>query len=139
MLWRVFACPAFGLTRVSRDLQRYELGFEPAVLVEPERIVRGLVPGSAAERAGLRNGDRILKPVPQDAIQGDQEARLTLEIRRDGRDFLISYRPRGETVPAWQWERIPTVAEELCRTLRAAALASGHGASQPRGQPQSWV
>jgi predicted metalloprotease with PDZ domain len=112
---------AFGpcFRRISRDLQRYELGFEPAVLVEPERVVRGLVPDSAAELAGLRNGDRILKPVPQDAVQGDQEARLTLQIRRDDRDFTITYRPRGETVSAWQWERISTVPEETCRAFRA--------------------
>lgn len=114
---------AFGpcFRRISKDLQRYELGFEPAVLVEPERIVRGLVPDSAAERAGLRNGDRILRPVPQDAIQGDQEATLTLQVRRDGQDFTITYRPRGATVSAWQWERIPTIAEETCRASRMAA------------------
>ena len=107
---------AFGpcFRRTRRNLQRYELGFDPAVLTEPERIVRGLIPGSAAEQAGLRNGDRILKPVPQDAIQGDQEATLTLEISRDGAKFPLTYRPRGETVPAWQWERVPEIPEENC-------------------------
>ena len=32
-------------TRTTKFLRRYQLGFEPKVLVEPKRIVRGLVPG----------------------------------------------------------------------------------------------
>src|SRR5690606_37332393 len=66
---------AFGpcFTRTQKPLRRYDLGFEPKVLVESPRIVRGLIKDSAAARAGFRNGDEILKPVPQDAIQGDQD------------------------------------------------------------------
>lgn len=111
------ASDAFGpcFRRVQRPMRRYELGFEPKVLVEPVRIVRGLVPGSAAEAAGLRDGDEILQPVGQDAIQGDQEGVLELQVRRDGRDATIRYRPRGETVPTWQWERVPAVADGDCR------------------------
>jgi hypothetical protein len=90
------------------------------VLVEPSRIVRGLVAGSAAEAAGLRNGDAILKPVPQDAIQGNQDAYLKLEIRRGDDDFTLSYQPRGETVAAWQWERVPGIDEDTCRRSRIA-------------------
>ncbi|MCD9030539.1 peptidase M61 [Luteimonas sp. Y-2-2-4F] len=115
------ASDAFGpcFRRVQRPLRRYELGFEPKVLVEPVRIVRGLVPGSAAEAAGLRDGDEILQPVGQDAIQGDQDGVLTLQVRRDGRDTTIEYRPRGEAVDTWQWERVPEVADTDCG--RAAA------------------
>jgi hypothetical protein len=107
---------AFGpcFRRTTRPLRRYELGFEPAVLTEPRRIVRGLVPGSAAEQAGLRDGDEIVRPVPQDGIQGDQARLLRLEIRRDGRTFPLSYLPRGETVQAWQWERIGGVPDSAC-------------------------
>lgn len=114
------ASDAFGpcFRRTTKMLQRYELGFEPAVLTEPERIVRGLVAGSAAERVGLRNGDRILKPVPQDAIQGNQQATLTLEVRRGDRAFTLTYRPRGETVSAWQWERVIGIPEAACRSSR---------------------
>lgn len=113
---------AFGLCfrRTTRNLRRYELGFEPAVLVEPQRIVRDLVPDSAAEAAGLQNGDEILKPVAQDAIQGNQEAYLELQVRRGEREFGISYQPRGETVPAWQWERVQGVDERSCRLARSA-------------------
>jgi len=96
---------AFGtcFQRISKPMRRYELGFTPDVLVQPRRIIRGIVPGSAAAAAGLKNGDEILKPVPQDGIQSDQRAKLKLDIRRDGKDFEVSYLPRGEAVPTWQW------------------------------------
>lgn len=100
--------------RTTKLLRRYELGFDPKVLVEPKRIVRDLVSGSQAEKSGLRNGDEILKPVPQDGIQADQTATLMLDVRRDGRDFQITYLPRGETVEAYQWERAPSVADTRC-------------------------
>jgi predicted metalloprotease with PDZ domain len=107
---------AFGpcFERTTAPLRRYELGFDSAVLMEPARTVRGLIAGSAAARAGLRNGDRIVKPVPQDEIQADQKATLTLLIARDGRIFPITYLPRGATVPAYQWRRRPGVSDRDC-------------------------
>jgi predicted metalloprotease with PDZ domain len=99
---------AFGpcFERTSKPMRRYELGFDPAVLTESPRIVHGLVRGSAAEGAGLRNGDEIVKPVPQDRIQGMQDENIHLAVRRSDAMMDISYLPRGETVPAWQWERV---------------------------------
>lgn len=107
---------AFGpcFTRITKPLRRYELGFEPRVLIENPRIVRGLEPRSAAARAGLQNGDEILKPVPQDSVQGRQDAWLTLEVRRGDEELTIRYQPRGETVDAWQWERVADVPDEAC-------------------------
>jgi hypothetical protein len=115
--WMVPESDAFGpcFRRTSARLRRYELGFEPKALTEQPRIVRGLVAGSAAVRAGLRNGDEILRPVGQDAIQGDQARELELQVRRDGRDTALRYLPRGETVDAWQWERDPAATAEACR------------------------
>lgn len=107
---------AFGpcFRRTTAKLRRYELGFDSAVLAEPRRIVRGVVSGSAAAIAGLRNGDEIVLPVPQDAIQGNQTETLKLHIRRASRNFDLSYLPRGDTVDAYQWERVPDVAEAQC-------------------------
>jgi len=101
-------------TRVTKPMRRYLLGFEPAVLVEPQRIVRGLVTGSAAERAGVRNGDAITKPVPQDMIQGQQDATLTLELLRDGQPLTVTYLPRAETVAAYQWIRTGSLPDSAC-------------------------
>ena len=111
------ATDAFGpcFERTTAPLRRYELGFDSQVLMEPSRIVRGLIPGSAAARAGLRNGDRLVKPLPQDAIQADQAATLTLLIERNGRTFPITYLPRGATVPTYQWRRRPAVPDRDCR------------------------
>lgn len=101
-------------TRTTRMLKRYELGFEPKVLTEPKRIVRGLIAGSAAEHAGVRNGDELVKPVPQDGIQADQEGVLTLELTRDGKPLEISYIPRGEAVEAYQWTRTGELPDSAC-------------------------
>jgi predicted metalloprotease with PDZ domain len=110
------ASDAFGacFRRTIKPLRRFELGFDSAVLIEPKRIVRGLVPGSAAATAGVRDGDEIVKPVPQDGIQGNQTATMTLELRRAGVVRTVTYLPRGETVDAYQWERIPGVPDGRC-------------------------
>ncbi|MBD4833259.1 peptidase M61 [Xanthomonas citri pv. citri] len=111
------ASDAFGrcFRRISKPLRRYVLGFEPAVLAEPRRIVRGLMAESAAAQAGVRNGDEIVRPVPQDGIQGNQTQHLKLRLRRDGKEFDVDYLPRGEQVDAWQWERVPGVDDAQCR------------------------
>ncbi len=101
-------------TRTTKMLRRYQLGFEPKVLIEPKRIVRGLIPGSAAERAGVRDGDEITQPVPQDRIQGEQDGVLTLKLVRDGKPLEISYVPRGEAVEAYQWIRSGNLPDSAC-------------------------
>ena len=100
---------AFGscFRRTTKPMRRYELGFDPEVLTESPRIVRNLIAGSAAETAGLRNGDEILRPVPQDQLQGTQDQLLKLAIRRGESTFDLAYLPRSETVAAWQWELTP--------------------------------
>lgn len=95
--------------RIAVSLHRFDLGFDPASLLGQPRIVRGLVAGSNADKAGLRNGDEIVDRFPQDKLQAEQQAMLTLHLRRDGHDLQITYLPRGESVPAWQWERVPDV------------------------------
>ena len=89
--------------RVTRPLRRYDLGFDMASLQTKPKIVRGLVAGSNAAVAGLRDGDEILNGFPQDALQGDQQAYVTLDVRRAGRTVQLRYQPRGEVVDAYQW------------------------------------
>jgi hypothetical protein len=105
---------AFGpcFKRVTKPLKRFDLGFDPLILVSPDRVVKGLKPGSAAEAAGLRDGDRILNRFPQDALQGEQGAALTLDIDRGGEKRSLTYKPRGETVDAYQWQM--SVADQAC-------------------------
>jgi predicted metalloprotease with PDZ domain len=110
------ASDAFGpcFARGTARARRYELGFAPAVLSEPRRVIRELIAGSAAAKAGLKNGDEIVNPVPQDEIQGNQTEMLKLNIRRHGREFPISYLPRGEEVEIYQWSRVPGVGDDRC-------------------------
>lgn len=110
------ASDAFGpcFRRTTAPLRRYEVGFDPAVLGQPRRIVRGVVAGSTAYEAGLRDGDEIVDPVPQDGIQGDQRQMLSLKLRRADQTFSITYLPRGEVVDAYQWERVGAVPDDRC-------------------------
>jgi hypothetical protein len=96
-----------GFRRVSRKLRRFDLGFDPASLTARPKLVKGLIAGSEAEKAGLRNGDQILNTFSQDGLQGDQAGLLLLEVRRGSETLSMRYLPRGETVDAWQWERVP--------------------------------
>lgn len=101
--------------RTSVPLRRYELGFDPNVLISPQRVVRGLVPGSEAEKAGLRNGDRLVNAVPQDFAASSQTYKLTFPVQRAGREFIISYLPRGEAVNTPQWKRVVGSRNPECR------------------------
>lgn len=98
----------------DQPLRRYQIGFDRKVLVEHKRIVRGLIPGSAADLAGVKNGDEITKPVPQDGIQGQRDGVLTLELLRDNKSLKISYLPRAETVDAYQWMRTGNLPDSAC-------------------------
>lgn len=93
--------------RTTRPLKRFDLGFEPALLATPGRVVKGLKPSSNAALAGLRDGDRVLNRFPQDALQGDQGKTVTLEVERDGQQLSLTYLPRGEAVDAYQWQTVP--------------------------------
>jgi hypothetical protein len=108
---------AFGpcFARTTAPLRRFELGFDSKVMGQPTRIIRDLIPGSEAERAGLRNGDEITTPVGLDSVQGEQKRTLTLQIRRHDKVFPVTYLPRGETVETYQWARVKGVADADCR------------------------
>lgn len=76
----------------------YELGFDQQRSLK-ERKVHGLVRGSAAERAGLREGDQLAGW----SIQGDSDIRVKLSVRRGGKTTRIAYYPRGEKRTAMQF------------------------------------
>lgn len=100
--------------RTTGKFRRFELGFEPKSLVGEVKTIRGLIPGSEAEKAGLRNGDIVTYSVALDGVQGDQDRKLTLQVTRDGRTFPVTYLPRGEVVEAHQWARVPGVPDARC-------------------------
>ncbi|MBX6350833.1 MAG: hypothetical protein IRZ11_04925 [Clostridia bacterium] len=81
----------------------FDFGFDLASFLDPERRVRGLRPGSNAERAGLREGDRILLTPGLSEALGDPEREIELGIVRGETRLWVRYLPRGRPVPAFRF------------------------------------
>jgi predicted metalloprotease with PDZ domain len=112
----VLPSDAFGpcFRREEATYPQFELGFDPASLTSSPRVVKGLAAGSAAARAGLRDGDEIATAVVLDRFQSDPDADLTLHVRRGGEALDVTYRPLGESAPGWRWIRVPGVPDQAC-------------------------
>lgn len=82
------------------EVYKYELGFDQAKSLK-DRKVRGLVGGSAAEKAGLREGDRLVGW----SIPGDSETVVKLSVQRAEHTSAISYYPRGKKRVVMQFHR----------------------------------
>ena len=91
--------------REAASFPRFELGFDSGSLTASPRIVKGLVPGSNAAKAGLRNGDEITEAVVLDAVQSKAEATISLNIRNMGKIRQITYLPRGPSGEGYRWTR----------------------------------
>jgi predicted metalloprotease with PDZ domain len=101
-------------TRTTAKVRRFELGFEPKSLVGTTKVIRGLIPGSEAARAGLKDGDVVTYAVALDGVQGDPSQTLTLKVTRDGKTFPLTYLPRGELADVYQWARKPGTESLKC-------------------------
>lgn len=78
-----------------------DLGFDPATLMTSR--VQGLVPGSAAGRAGLREGDTVDLPRYVEIVRLNIGDQLDIGVTRDGQATRISIPLTGETAPVPQW------------------------------------
>lgn len=94
--------------------RRFDLGFARASLND-DRIVRGLVPGSEAEKAGVREGDLIVEAGDVNLSRKDETVPFTLTLRRGERIITVSYLPRGPAVQGYRWARDPRTPETACR------------------------
>jgi hypothetical protein len=83
----------------------FELGFEDGSLREDRMSVNGLVPGSAAAQAGVREGDRIISATPVTVLMREADMRMTLVLEREGGPAEIQYLPRGAAVQGMRWAR----------------------------------
>jgi S1-C subfamily serine protease len=95
----------------------FQLGFDQhRTLDVPARTVQGLVPGSAAEKAGLQNDDSVLAvdPMNVDKLRSNVAMRIHLRIRRGDKTLEIDYLPRGGPVEGYQWIRRGGVPDESC-------------------------
>jgi hypothetical protein len=112
---------AFGpcFTREPTVYRSFELGFdETKSLYAPRRVVQGLVPGSAAALAGLRDGDVLPQDLALGSTRDDDTKRLSFTVKRGTSDVKIDYLPRSEkTVNGFRWVRVPAVPESQCRAF----------------------
>lgn len=101
--------------RTTKKIRRFDLGFDNKSILGAEKIIQGLKAGGEAEKAGLRNGDKITYAVALDAVQREVNRTITIQVTRDGKTFPMTYLPRGEAVDAYQWERNPNTPASACK------------------------
>jgi predicted metalloprotease with PDZ domain len=87
----VFA-PALALEPC--ELFTYELGFD-LERTQRERAIRGLVPGSSAERAGLQEGERL---AGANIWPGDPEHQVELQVGPQGSERRVVFLPQGPAI-----------------------------------------
>jgi hypothetical protein len=94
-----------GLRLERHDMEKWDIGFDEESVTKGKRVVQGLKPGSRADAAGLRNGDRILNAVRLNDLRGDVDSVMKLAIERpDGKKVDIEFRPRTwETVESYRY------------------------------------
>jgi hypothetical protein len=99
---------AFGpcFERVPRSYPLYQLGFDAR-----QPTVK-LVPGSAAAKAGLVDGDAIVA-IDTVNLMADREAVVT--VRRGGVERVFRYLPAGAKRDGYAWQRVPGIADARCR------------------------
>jgi hypothetical protein len=76
---------------------------------------RGLVAGSAAAAAGLRNDDVIVESSRLADVQDDSTQLMRLKVRQRSAELTVSYLPRGAVVPGYHWVRVPNVPDIACK------------------------
>jgi hypothetical protein len=104
--------PCFKVVRQST--RKFDLGFARSSLND-DRIVRDLIAGSAAARAGLQNGDTVVTVSGMLEATKDESKPINLTFRQAGVERSISYLPRGEAVQGYAWVRDPRAADSACR------------------------
>jgi predicted metalloprotease with PDZ domain len=106
---------AFGpcLSVEKHPARPFELGFARKSLND-DRVVRELVPGSAADQAGIHNGDVIVEVSDVNKVRADETLPIVLTLRRDGTQQTVSYTPRGAPVEGYRWARNPTAPASAC-------------------------
>ncbi|RAO68570.1 uncharacterized protein BHQ10_004582 [Talaromyces amestolkiae] len=104
MVPTVHGLARFGLKAERGEGAIWELGFDEAAAMD-ELIIKNLDPCSAAARAGVHEGDRIIKYTPWSNIKGKQDAMIELFLcRRSGDEIVVSFTPRGSRMMVvWQY------------------------------------
>lgn len=92
----------YGLKLVKMEWQKFELGFDTQSMREFE--VRGLVPGSAADKAGVKEGDIIVKGFMVWGVEDELDVPMRITVSRDGKEKEFEWWARSdEVVEAYGW------------------------------------
>ncbi|MEP7123258.1 MAG: hypothetical protein ABJE95_20180 [Byssovorax sp.] len=94
---------------VNKAIPRFELGFDVSSYKDDK--LTGLVRGSAADRAGLREGDHVKG---SGVAIGVTFLPVTMDVDRGGKKKTISFLPQGATVAGSIWVREPKVPDAEC-------------------------
>jgi predicted metalloprotease with PDZ domain len=84
------------------QVHTYELGFDARQAAAEKRAI-GVLRGSAAERAGLREGDELAAA----RVHSDPDQLIEVRVRRAGQLETIRYYPRGRQTYALQFRPAP--------------------------------
>ncbi|WP_130617186.1 hypothetical protein [Dyella amyloliquefaciens] len=89
---------------VSEPRHAFELGYVRSNSGS-DAVVTDLKPDSAAAKAGVKNGDKILKAPDASKAWKSETTEVTGVFERDGKSYTVTYLPRGAAVEAYHWER----------------------------------
>ena len=120
---------AFGpeFERVEYQLNQFQLGFSDRALVNNPRVIYGLIPGSAADKAGLRNGDLIVRADDIELARQKGDPVFNLEVRRGGAIVPIRFSTRGAVVTCYKWRHVPSDSSNKRDALGRSVVGHCHG------------
>jgi S1-C subfamily serine protease len=87
----------------KQDVRIFDLGFATPVRLTAGAAIDGVVKGSAAERAGSRNGDVLDESVDINPIASSLDEPIVLHVRRVGAPVTITYQPSAGMQPGMAW------------------------------------
>lgn len=86
--------PCFHRSRTKKKI--FELGFDRQATMRPPQMIRGLIVGSAAARAGLAEGALLLSSNLPGELDKDTDKPVEIVVAVRGRSKKIRYLPVGE-------------------------------------------
>jgi predicted metalloprotease with PDZ domain len=90
-----------GFESVTGEAFEYDAGFD-IESTRTKKAVSGLLPGSAAAQAGLREGDSVIAWY----LSGDPSVEVRVKVRRGEEDEWIVYFPRGAGIDVQQFRPV---------------------------------
>lgn len=103
--WIIPPSDALGPRFTCHPIEDYPLDFGFATSSIPMRVVTGLVAGSVAEQAGVREGDRLLSIPNFSEIESAPWKAIELTLGRGDTTLRVRYIPQGPAVRSYAWTR----------------------------------